>query len=121
MNELVHAKIQLRQKWGGSVINIIQRINNMKCISHYIAFAIVSLIIYSSTIINVSAQEENGRPQWYNGGPYNPYLEDTPGGNTINFLANKKPAWLSAKRACKGGIIMKKIVYCFALHELNNK
>jgi len=40
---------------------------------------------------------------------------------TINFLANKKPALLSAKRACKGGIIMKKIVYCFALHELNNK
>ena len=37
------------------------------------------------------------------------------------FLANKKPALLSAKRACKGGIIMKKIVYCFALHELNNK
>jgi len=36
------------------------------------------------------------------------------------FLANKKLALLSAKRACKGGIIMKKIIYCFALYEVSN-
>ena len=60
----------------------------MKHVLRYTAFAIVCLIVLSSIILQVSADENNG-PPWYKGGPYNPDLEGKLGGNLFNMFWNK--------------------------------
>jgi hypothetical protein len=42
-----------------------------------------------SLTTSISAEEEPNYPRWYQGGPYNPDIEGTLGGNLINFIANK--------------------------------
>jgi hypothetical protein len=63
--------------------------NNMKHVLRYTAVAIVCLIVLSSIILQVSA-DENNYPRWYkNGGPYNPDLYGKLGGNLFNMFWNK--------------------------------
>ena len=51
---------------------------------------VIFMIIISSSVAQVSAQQEDDRPWWAPYGPYNPDLEEYGLiGNLINFLANK--------------------------------